>query len=55
MNIRKRGMCVNSLGYKKIDEFKAVCTIEFEDTVASADRIFSNMQQLEDVIEIKRL
>jgi hypothetical protein len=55
MNIRKRGMSFESFSYKKIDEFRAVCTIEFEDTPASSDRIFSNMHRLEDIIEIKIL
>ena len=55
MNFRKRGMSLNALQYKKLDEFKAVCTIEFEDTPASATRIFSNMQRLYDVIEMRKL
>ena len=55
MNIRKRGMCFETFTYTKLDAFKAVCVIEFEDTPASSDRIYSNMHRLEDVIEIKRL
>ena len=55
MNIRKRGMSFESFTYKKVDAFKAICTIEFEDTPASADRIYANMHRLEDVIEIKKI
>lgn len=55
MNIRKRGMSFESFTYKKLDTFKSTCTIEFEDTPASAERIFSNMHRLEDVIEIVKI
>ncbi|MDX2190198.1 MAG: hypothetical protein SFY32_10060 [Bacteroidota bacterium] len=55
LNIRKRGMMLESLDYKKIDAERAICVITFEDTWTSANRIFSNMQRIEDLIEIKRL
>ena len=55
INIRKRGMMLESLNYAKIDSERAVCTITFEDTPQSSDRIFSNMQRIQDIIEIKKL
>ncbi len=55
MNFRKRGMSLNSLEYKQVDELKAICTIEFEDTPASSSRIFSNMQRIYDLVDMKRV
>lgn len=55
MNFRKRGMSLNSLEYKRLDEFKAICIIEFEDTPASSSRIFSNMQRVYDIVDMKRI
>lgn len=55
MNFRKRGMMLNSMQYNRINEFKAICTIEFEDTPAGSSRIYSNMQRIYDVVDIKRI
>ncbi|MFN0047508.1 MAG: hypothetical protein ACKVOU_00125 [Cytophagales bacterium] len=55
MNFRKRGMTLNSLEYKRIDENKAVCIIEFEDSPAGSSRIFSNMQRIYDIVDMKRI
>lgn len=55
MNFRKRGLMLNKLNYEKIDEFKAICTIEFEETPAASNRIFANVQRIYDVIDVKRL
>jgi acetolactate synthase II small subunit len=54
LNFRKRYMMLNSLSYKKINDFEAICHIEFEESASASSRIYSNMLRLEDVIDIKR-
>ncbi|MDX2197036.1 MAG: hypothetical protein NW207_11510 [Cytophagales bacterium] len=54
MNIRKRGMLVNSLHYTSHGD-TATCIIEFEDEEASANRIHSNMLRVLDIVSINRL
>lgn len=55
MNFRKRYMTLQSLNYQKVNDFEAVCTIEFEDTPASSSRIYSNMLRIEDIKDIIRI
>ena len=55
MNFRKRGMSLNSFQYNKTDEFKAVCILEFEESQLGASQIFSNIQRIYDIIEVKDL
>ncbi len=55
MNFRKRGLILDKLHYDKIDEFNAICTISFEDTELSSNRIYANIQRVYDVVLVERL
>lgn len=55
MNFRKRGLILENLHYDRIDESNAICTIRFEDTELSSNRIYANIQRVYDVISVERL
>ncbi|TAG54672.1 MAG: hypothetical protein EAZ27_08550 [Cytophagales bacterium] len=55
MNFRKRGMILDSLNYRKLNELKSECIITFEDTVLSSNRIYSNMLRIYDIVSVERL
>lgn len=55
MNFRKRGMILETLDYKRINELEAECTITFEDSPVSANRIFANIQRIHDITNVERL
>ena len=55
MNFRKRSMSLNSFNYKKLDDNKAICEIEFDDTLESATKIYNNMLRIYDIEEVIRL
>jgi acetolactate synthase regulatory subunit len=55
MPIRKRGLSVISMDYKRGEEMTAVCHVEFEIEAAEYDRIFKNMLRIHDITKIERV
>jgi acetolactate synthase regulatory subunit len=55
MPIRKRGLSVISMEYKRKDEKTAVCNLEFEIEAAEYDRIFKNMLRIYDITNIEKV
>lgn len=55
MPIRKRGLSVISMNYKRNDEHTAVCHIEFEIEVTEYERIFKNMLRIHDITNIEKV
>jgi acetolactate synthase regulatory subunit len=55
MPIRKRGLSVLSLNYKRQDEKTAVCQVEFEIESAEYERIFKNMLRIHDITTIEKI
>ena len=53
--IRKRGLSVISLNYKKKDELNAACTIQFETEENDVERVYKNMLRIQDIIDVKKL
>lgn len=53
--IRKRGISVISLNYKKENEESATCVIEFESDNGDTERIFKNMQRIYDIKNVNKL
>jgi acetolactate synthase regulatory subunit len=55
MPIRKRGLSVISMNYKRQDEKTAVCNLEFEIESSEYERIFKNMLRIYDITNIEKV
>jgi len=55
LSFRKRGLMVDALHYKKLDESLAECEVEFTEDAESASRIYKNVIRLVDIIGIEVL
>ena len=53
--IRKRGLSVNSLNYKKEDQNMATCIVEFEIEPTEIERIYKNMLRIQDIQTVTKL
>lgn len=52
--IRKRGIRVNKLEYKQINQECAECLIEFEIEASELEGVYKNMIRIQDVKEVNR-
>jgi len=55
LSFRKRGLMVDTLHYKKLDDSFAECEVEFTEEAESAGRIYKNVIRLVDILEIEVL
>jgi acetolactate synthase regulatory subunit len=53
MPIRKRGLSVNSLEYKREGD-KGFCVLELEVEEDDATRIYKNMMRITDILEVEK-